>query len=90
MLPLSLGMALTVRVGQALGRGKLRHARFVAFNGVACALAAAFVIDLLLPASSPIHNVWYTNPYEQQSHFEIHLSNAITFLDTHQTQEYPD
>lgn len=53
MLPLSLGMALTVRVGQALGRGKLRHARFVAFNGMACALAAAFVVDVILVIGGP-------------------------------------
>ncbi|MES1939952.1 multidrug resistance protein, MATE family [Salinisphaera sp. T5B8] len=60
MLPLSLGMALTVRVGQALGRGKLRHARFVAFNGVACALIAAFVIDLILVFAGPFAVSLYT------------------------------
>ena len=60
MLPLSLGMALTVRVGQALGRGKLRHARFVAFNGVACALAAAFVIDLIIVLGGPFAVSLYT------------------------------
>ncbi|MCQ4321084.1 MATE family efflux transporter [Stutzerimonas stutzeri] len=48
MLPLSLGMALNVRVGQALGTGTYRHARFVTFDGVAWALAAAFVIDLII------------------------------------------
>ncbi|HET7313685.1 MATE family efflux transporter [Salinisphaera sp.] len=48
MLPLSLGMALTVRIGQARGRGKYRHARFVAWNGVLCALAVAVLIDAIL------------------------------------------
>ncbi|GAB3674206.1 MATE family efflux transporter [Salinisphaera aquimarina] len=61
MLPLSLGMALTVRVGQALGRGKLRHARFVAYNGVGCALAAAFVIDLILILAGPYVVSLYTS-----------------------------
>lgn len=60
MLPLSLGMALTVRVGQALGRGKYRHARFVAFNGVLCALAAAVVIDLILVLGGPFAVSLYT------------------------------
>jgi len=59
MLPLSLGMALTVRVGQALGRGKYRHARFVAVNGVGCALAAALVIDLILIFAGP----WAVSAY---------------------------
>ncbi|WP_353248769.1 MATE family efflux transporter [Salinisphaera sp. T31B1] len=53
MLPLSLGMALTVRVGQALGRGKYRHARFVAYNGLSCALAAAAVVDIILVLAGP-------------------------------------
>ncbi|WP_293623515.1 MATE family efflux transporter [Salinisphaera sp.] len=72
MLPLSLGMALTVRVGQALGRGKLRHARFVAFNGVACALVAAFVIDVILVVAGPFAVSLYTsNPAVQ--HLAIQL-----------------
>ncbi|ROO24420.1 MATE family efflux transporter [Salinisphaera orenii] len=66
MLPLSLGMALTVRVGQALGRGKYRHARFVAFNGVACALAAAFVIDLIIVLGAPWAVSLYTGNAEIQ------------------------
>lgn len=60
MLPLSLGMALTVRVGQALGRGKYRHARFVSLNGVTCALSAAFLIDLVLIACGPFAVSLYT------------------------------
>ena len=48
MVPLSLGLALTVRVGHTLGKQQLRRARFVAVNGVACGLIAAFLIDLVL------------------------------------------
>lgn len=60
MLPLSLGMALTVRVGQALGRGKYRHAGFVSLNGVACSLAVAFLIDLILVTLGPFAVGLYT------------------------------
>ncbi|MBU3054854.1 MATE family efflux transporter [Pseudomonas indica] len=41
MIPYSLGMAVTVRVGQALGRGEPREARFAAGVGMASALAYA-------------------------------------------------
>lgn len=41
MIPLSLAMAITVRVGQALGRGAPRDARFVAGVGMVMALAYA-------------------------------------------------
>ncbi|MDA3919569.1 MAG: MATE family efflux transporter [Salinisphaera sp.] len=61
MLPLSLGMALTVRVGQALGRGKYRHARFVALNGVACALVVALLIDMVLIGLGPMAVGLYTD-----------------------------
>jgi len=60
MLPLSLGMALTVRVGQALGRGKYRHARFISLNGVAFALAVAFLIDVIILELGPFAVSLYT------------------------------
>lgn len=43
MIPYSLGMAVTVRVGQALGRGAPREARFAAGVGMVTALAYACV-----------------------------------------------
>lgn len=61
MLPLSLGMALTVRIGQARGRGKYRHARFVAWNGVACALLVAALIDAILIFGGPYAVRLYTD-----------------------------
>ncbi|MGB7755875.1 MAG: MATE family efflux transporter, partial [Salinisphaera sp.] len=61
MLPLSLGMALTVRIGQARGRGKYRHARFVAWNGVACALGVAVLIDAILIFGGPYAVALYTD-----------------------------
>lgn len=41
MLPYSLGMAITIRVGQALGRGQPREARFAAGIGILVALLLA-------------------------------------------------
>lgn len=60
MLPLSLGMAVTVRVGQALGRGKPGHARFVAYNGTGCALGAALINNLILIVAGPYAVSVYT------------------------------
>ena len=48
MLPMSLGMALLTRVGQALGAGDARAARFRAWVGVAMALALAIVSAFLM------------------------------------------
>lgn len=48
MLPLSLSMALTVRVGNTLGQGKSERARLVAWNGVLVSLLAALFNSTLL------------------------------------------
>lgn len=48
MLPLSLGMALTVRVGNTLGMGHRREASFVAWNGMLICLLVALLNDLIL------------------------------------------
>ncbi|MFC0268212.1 MATE family efflux transporter [Kushneria aurantia] len=63
MLPLSLGMALTVRVGNTLGQGDGVRARFVAWNGVAVALIAALLIDIVLIAGAhPIVALYSDSP----------------------------
>ncbi len=63
MLPLSLGMALTVRVGNTLGQGDARRARFIAWNGVGMALVAALLIDVVLVlAAHPIVSLYSGNP----------------------------
>lgn len=55
MLPYSIGMAITVRCGQALGRGQLAQARFAAITGIALALAlACLTCTLLLTGRGPI------------------------------------
>lgn len=43
MVPMSLGIAMTTRVGQALGEGDELRARFVSWVGVAISLAFSFV-----------------------------------------------
>ncbi len=48
MLPYSLGMATTVRTGQALGRGQTAQARFSAFCAIGLALSLACLTCLLL------------------------------------------
>lgn len=59
MVPFSLGMAVTVRVGQALGRGQAREARYAAGVGMATALAyACFSASLMLLARKPIAAIY--------------------------------
>lgn len=48
MLPLSLGMALTVRVGNTLGSGDASRARLVAWNGILIAFVVAVLNSLVL------------------------------------------
>lgn len=48
MAPSSLGTALTVRVGQALGAGQRAHARFIGRNGIGLAWLYALFSGLLI------------------------------------------
>ncbi|MGM0702505.1 MAG: MATE family efflux transporter [Pseudomonadota bacterium] len=55
MLPLSLSMALTVRVGNTLGQRRPGHARLVAWNGIVlCLLVAVFNSTLLWLTAEPV------------------------------------
>ncbi|MGX1127600.1 MATE family efflux transporter [Pseudomonas defluvii] len=59
MIPYSLGMAVTVRVGQAIGAGEPRQARFAAGVGMATALAyACFSASLMLLMREPIASIY--------------------------------
>ena len=63
MVPLSLGMAITVRIGQALGRDAPRDARFVAGLGIAAGLFyACFSAGLMLLFSEQIARIYTTDP----------------------------
>ncbi|CAE6922005.1 MULTISPECIES: MATE family efflux transporter [Pseudomonas] len=62
MIPYSLGMAATVRVGQALGRGHPRDARFAAGVSMATALAyACLSCTLILLFREPIVGIYTDN-----------------------------
>ncbi|KIL05290.1 MATE family efflux transporter [Stutzerimonas stutzeri] len=63
MIPLSLGMAVTVRVGQALGRREPREARFAAGTGIASALVyACFSAASMLLFAEPIARIYTADP----------------------------
>jgi len=63
MIPLSLGMAITVRIGQALGRDAPRDARFVAGLGIGAGLLyACFSAGLMLLFSEQIARIYTTDP----------------------------
>ncbi|MBK1673408.1 MATE family efflux transporter [Ectothiorhodospira shaposhnikovii] len=75
VLPLALGMALTVRVSRALGAGRPRQARFVAWNGVVVSLVTALAngVFLLLLGEAVIG--LYTHDTQVQS-----LALSLIFL----------
>jgi len=59
MIPYSLGMAVTVRVGQAVGAGLPRQARFAALVGLGAALVfACFSASLILLMREPIASIY--------------------------------
>ncbi len=63
MIPLSLGMAVTVRIGQELGRNAPRDARFVAGVGIAAALVyACFSASVMLLFSEQIARIYTPDP----------------------------
>ena len=63
MIPYSLGMAVTVRVGQALGRRDPRDARFAAGVGMASALAyACLSASLILLLREQIVQIYSPDP----------------------------
>ncbi|GIZ12052.1 MATE family efflux transporter [Pseudomonas sp. NCCP-436] len=63
MIPYSLGMAVTVRVGQALGRSQPREARFAAGVGMATALLyACCSASLILLLREPIASIYTPDP----------------------------
>ncbi len=67
MLPLSLSMALTVRVGNTLGQARPDMARFVAWHGIAISLAAAAINSTLLWVTGEwVMSLYTGNPQVQQ------------------------
>ena len=63
MIPYSLGMAVTVRVGQALGRQQPRQARFAAGVGMGTALAYACIsASMMLLLREHIATIYTADP----------------------------
>jgi MATE family multidrug resistance protein len=63
MIPLSIGMATTVRVGQSLGRGKPREARFSAGVGIVVGLSWACIsASVMLLFRTPIAMLYTQDP----------------------------
>ena len=51
MIPLSLGVALTTRVGQTMGEGDASRARFISWVGIGVSLAFAVISAIFITAS---------------------------------------
>ncbi|SNY95633.1 MATE family efflux transporter [Halomonas sp. hl-4] len=62
MLPMSLSMALTVRVGNTLGQQRMSQARCVAWNGIVISVVvAAFNSLLLWTTAAPVITLYTSN-----------------------------
>ncbi|WP_461536448.1 MATE family efflux transporter [Spongorhabdus nitratireducens] len=64
MIPLSISMAVTVRVGQALGAGDSQQARFASGCGVATAVAASVLAAILMVTAPEFIARIYSNDPE--------------------------
>ncbi|WP_447528333.1 MATE family efflux transporter [Vreelandella sp. TE19] len=79
MLPLSLSMALTVRVGNTLGQARPDHARHVAWNGIAISvIIAAMNSAFLWVTAKPVIALYTSNPEIQALTLTI-VSLAVIF-----------
>jgi len=78
MLPMSLSMALTVRVGNTLGQQRMRHARLVAWNGIGISVAVAALNSLVLwITAAPVIALYTANPAIQSLALSIIALAAI-------------
>jgi len=73
MVPLSLGMALTVKVGHALGSGQPDEAREVAWYGVQLSGMVAMVAATFMWFSAP----WVVKLYSENSEVQLLASSLI-------------
>ncbi|MHC8372814.1 MATE family efflux transporter [Pseudomonas sp. MDT1-85] len=78
MIPYSLGMAVTVRVGQALGREAPREARFAAGVGMGSALIYACVsASMMLLLREHIATIYTTDPKVIQAASMLIIYSAL-------------
>ncbi|WP_404474133.1 MATE family efflux transporter [Vreelandella venusta] len=79
MLPMSLSMALTVRVGNTLGRQRLALARKVAWNGIVISIiVAAINSSLIWITAEPVISLYTSNPDVQALAITI-IALAVIF-----------
>ena len=79
MLPLSLSMALTVRVGNTLGQQRLALARKVAWNGIVISVIIAAINSLVLWVSAEPVIALYTSNSEIQALALSIIALAVIF-----------
>lgn len=79
MLPLSLSMALTVRVGNTLGQQNFALARTVAWNGIVVSVILAAVNSLLLWVTAETVIALYTSNSEIQALALSIIALAVIF-----------
>jgi len=79
MLPMSLSMALTVRVGNTLGQRRLAMARKVAWNGITISVIVAAINSTLLWFTAPTVISLYTSNTEIQALALTIIALAVIF-----------
>ncbi|MDQ7730672.1 MATE family efflux transporter [Halomonas sp. SpR8] len=79
MLPMSLSMALTVRVGNTLGQQRLALARKVAWNGIVISVIVAVINSILLWVSAEPVIALYTSNSETQALALSIIALAVIF-----------
>ena len=79
MLPMSLSMALTVRVGNTLGQRRLAMARKVAWNGITISVIVAAINSTLLWFTAPTVISLYTSNTEIQALALTIIALAVVF-----------
>ncbi|WGI24046.1 MATE family efflux transporter [Halomonas alkaliantarctica] len=79
MLPMSLSMALTVRVGNTLGQQRLALARKVAWNGIVISVVVAVINSILLWVSAVPVIALYTSNSEIQALALSIIALAVIF-----------
>jgi MATE family multidrug resistance protein len=67
MIPLSLGNATSVLVGQALGADQAARARHICWNGVRLGMSIAFVLCLVFWLGAPYIAAFYTTDLQVQA-----------------------
>lgn len=78
MLPLSLGIAITIQVGQYLGAGQTEHARYISRMGVvSSALLALLTMSILILGRETLAGLYTDDPQIQQIALSLLLFAAV-------------